>query len=224
MPFDWSTWFPATCLPAACFCERIGAGLIRQPANTWSSLLFLVPAAIALVAARRSGRASALAVRYAAALTIIGLGSAFFHASLSFVGQTIDVLGMYLLVTLVAVAAAERLRLVTSISASRLYWTTNLVLAAVLVTIPTARRLLFGALALLAIGLEWAAARQAPHQARTYLVAAIGALGLGFLFWTLDLTGALCRPDSILQGHAVWHGLGALAAALHWRWATTRLA
>ncbi|MFN0179688.1 MAG: ceramidase domain-containing protein [Gemmatimonadales bacterium] len=224
MPIDWSTWLPATCLPTACFCERIGAGLIRQPANTWSSLLFLVPAAIALVAARRSSLARALAVRYAAALTVIGLGSAFFHASLSFVGQTIDVLGMYLLVTLVAVTAAERLRLVTSTGASRLYWTTNLVLAAVLVTLPTARRLIFAALALLAIGLEWSAAKRTPNQARPYLIGAIGALGLGFLFWTLDLTGTLCRPDSILQGHAIWHGLGALAAALHWRGATTRAA
>lgn len=222
MSFDWSTWLPATCFPAGCFCERIGAGWIRQPANTWSSLLFLVPAAMALAAGRDPGPVRAIARRYAAALTIIGLGSAFFHASLSFAGQTVDVLGMYLLVTLVAVTAAERVGRVVEPTASRLYWGTNLALAVILVALPAVRRFAFAALVILAIGLEWASRGQRSRSARALFVGAVAFLSVGFLFWALDLTGTLCQPASLLQGHAFWHALAALAAALHWRSVSAR--
>ena len=41
------------------------------------------------------------------------------------------------------------------------------------------------------------------------------ALGLGAVANVLSRTGApLCRPDSLLQGHALWHVLTAVGAAL----------
>jgi hypothetical protein len=45
--------------------------------------------------------------------------------------------------------------------------------------------------------------------------AAVVALVAGAVANVLTRTGApLCRPDSLLQGHAVWHALTALGAAL----------
>jgi hypothetical protein len=45
--------------------------------------------------------------------------------------------------------------------------------------------------------------------------AAIAALALGAVANVLSRTGApLCRPDSLLQGHAAWHALTAVGAAL----------
>ena len=41
------------------------------------------------------------------------------------------------------------------------------------------------------------------------------ALALGAVANVLSRTGApLCRPDSLLQGHALWHVLTAVGAAL----------
>ena len=44
-----------------------------------------------------------------------------------------------------------------------------------------------------------------------WLWRAAAALGVAFLIWVLDITQAVCSPESALQGHAVWHMLGALA-------------
>jgi hypothetical protein len=45
--------------------------------------------------------------------------------------------------------------------------------------------------------------------------AAVVALAVGAIVNVLSRTGApLCQPDSLLQGHAVWHVLTALGAAL----------
>lgn len=45
--------------------------------------------------------------------------------------------------------------------------------------------------------------------------AAGGVVALGLLLWATTRTGGpLCRPGSLLQGHAGWHGLAALAYLL----------
>ncbi len=107
LPAPWSMWRPATCLPDACFCEAIGAGFIRQPIDTWSNLAFVLVGLLILEDVLRpsSTRSNLLAQRrtygvvYAVAVILIGLGSWFYHASLTFVGQWFDVMGMYLLGT-----------------------------------------------------------------------------------------------------------------------------
>ena len=48
-----------------------------------------------------------------------------------------------------------------------------------------------------------------------WLGLATGIFLLGLALWRLSHTGApLCRPDSLLQGHAIWHILCAVSAAL----------
>lgn len=44
---------------------------------------------------------------------------------------------------------------------------------------------------------------------------AAGVFSLGVAIWATSRTGgSLCRPESLMQGHAVWHVLAALAFAL----------
>ena len=44
--------------------------------------------------------------------------------------------------------------------------------------------------------------------------AAVAALAAGGVAWVLGRTdGPLCDPDSLLQPHALWHALAAVAAA-----------
>ena len=99
----WDGWRAATCMPDACFCEAIRSGPVAQPANTASALGFvLVAAAIAWTVRRerRGGTADALGYMFAVAVLVTGIGTAFLHASLSLVGQFVDLTGMYMLVAL----------------------------------------------------------------------------------------------------------------------------
>ncbi len=57
-------------MPDSCFCEAIRAGAIAQPANFWSSFAFVL--AGLLLWERRL---------FAATLMLVGVGSAYYHAS-----------------------------------------------------------------------------------------------------------------------------------------------
>jgi len=44
-----------------------------------------------------------------------------------------------------------------------------------------------------------------------YLAWGVGLFLLGYLVWIPDYTKQICVPNSIIQGHALWHVLTALA-------------
>lgn len=232
-PVDWTRWRPATCMPEDCFCEAVRAGPIRQPSNTASSLIFL-PVAAALFAtaeSRRRRRPHATtragitkgavqddsdgtplltlpvyAAIFAGATLLIGIGSMFYHASLTFRAQTADVLGMYLIGSFLVLHNAARVWTIRERTAAALYVIGNGVLLWMLVAVPEARRYVFSVLVLAAIVLERAARSRGDIRSRPgYFRGALGIFLLGFVMWTLDITHRVCRPDSIMQGHAAWH-------------------
>jgi hypothetical protein len=61
-----------------------------------------------------------------------------------------------------------------------------------------------------AVGLGLLRARARPELRRT-LLTALAILAAGALIGTLGERTALCQPESLLQGHAVWHVLAAVA-------------
>ena len=184
---------PATCLPDACFCEAVRTGLIAQPANTWSSLAFVLVGTWILARSPMK--------LYGAATIVIGLGSAFYHASLTFVGQVADIFGMYLLVTFM-------LLFNVSLLFGPLYIALNLALLAAQIAFPQSRRYLFAAVIAAVLILEI----RAHRIDRKWLYWALATMSAGFVLWTLDITHRLCDPQSLLQGHALWHVLGAVAS------------
>src|SRR6266481_825369 len=106
-----TNWPPATCRPDHCFCEAIHNGAVAQPANSWSNLGFVV-VGLLIAHARMRDDASPIAPYrriYGYALVLIGLGSAFYHASLTFVGQLMDVSGMYILITFALLYSLKRM-------------------------------------------------------------------------------------------------------------------
>jgi hypothetical protein len=215
--FDWSQWLPATCMPDLCFCEADRVVELRQPSNTISSLAFCLVAAVVVLrdeSALSSAKRAEDKYLFWAAATLVGLGSAFFHASLSLTGQTFDVLGMYLLTTLLLLWSAQR----------RLRWSTrqrvlayvlgNAALLTLLILAPALRRYLFGAVIAGVLLLERTTDPVSLRISRRFLAWAAGLLAIGFLIWVADITKMVCYPTSIFQGHALWHLFGAASVLM----------
>lgn len=226
LPSPWADLRPATCMPADCFCEGIRDSLVRQPVNTISGLLFLPVGILILLSGWIGPRVGAggenlLRTRlvysqlFGGATILVGLGTALYHASLTFVGQTIDVLGMYLLVTYLLVYNLSRMSPLPQRVVLGVYVLGNAALLGLLITVPELRRQAFAALVVAVLASELLIRRNRRVRMRTrYLLGAVLVLASGFLVWVIDLAGVACDPDGWIQGHAVWHLAGAGATWL----------
>ena len=208
---------PATCTTTRCFCEnpRLGMAML-QPANSWSSFGYVLVGLFLIFEAR--GRAIATAFPVGAAITYgigaitVGIGSVLLHATLTLWGQFADVLGMYLLGGFQLVYALAKVMSLKRGTAVALYVAVCAALVAVLIVEPEVRRWLFFVVLITALIIEIAFARpKRDGVILRFLLLAILAKAVAFAFWTLDQKLILCAPDSIMQGHAVWHLLGAVA-------------
>jgi len=234
IPYSWSQWKRAKCFPDNCFCEAIRPATVAQPANTWSCLAFVLAGLFVLALNRldvslqpQNGRPSnpmqrqtTYATTYGVALIVIGVGSGFYHASFTVIGGLFDQSGMYLLATFILLYNWSRVSpirprrfVVLYTAANALLFNTQVVKTQV--GLPYAGRYVFAALILAGLLVERRARRAGRLRADSrYLRLALLSFGVAFVIWTLDTTRVLCAPGSWLQGHALWHLLGAAAAWL----------
>jgi hypothetical protein len=212
---DWSVFAPATCTATRCFCEfpRIGS-LVLQPANSWSSYGYAFAGFLMIVQSQGAGWKSRFRSEAATAFGLtaifVGLGSVLLHATLTLWGQFFDVMGMYLTGGFMLVSALSRWRGLPPQLAIILYLALVSALVLILYQIPDVRRWLFAVVLVAAIVIELGFAR--PRRARvrvSYYFAGIATKAVAFTIWNLDQHGTLCSPESLLQGHAAWHLLGA---------------
>ncbi len=214
-------WRPATCLPDACFCEAVRPEGLAQPVNAVTSLTYVLLGLWSMWGGvRRPPAARAEATLMAVAggvLVLLGLGSTVYHGSLTFVGQVLDVQGMYLLGALLIVGALLRRGVVGVPVAVGLFVAGTVLLLVSQVLSPDSRRVLFALVLLPGIVLEalpattgvpWRSSATAPFRVGVALL--VVAYGL----WLLDDAGVLCDPTSVWQGHGIWHVLTAVAAVL----------
>ncbi len=219
-PVDWSGQRQSTCFSEAhgCFCEADRGGPVRQPANVWSCLGFVFFGLLILGARTQRGADPALdpffVQAYGWVILILGLTSAWFHASLTFFGEWADGSSMHLLASLLIAHNLRRggaldrrgfLRFFLALSAVNLVW---------LAVSPVLRKESFGALLFVVVFAEmWARRRTPPLNGRLF-EAALATFAASYGIWLLDAFGKVCSPHSLLQGHAAWHVLDALAAWL----------
>lgn len=230
---SWVGWQGATCAPDHCFCEEIRPEGVAQPSNAWSSLGFVLVGLVVLSLPRRwngwerrarpQGQGAGTtrlegpyAATYGLALVVLGTGSMFYHASLTFLGQTVDLAGMYLLVSFLILYRLAGRGVIGPWRFVGLYAGVNLALLALVVELPGLRRYVFVAMLGVALIIDRGAlwAWEGNSGNRPLLRGALVTLVIGAAAWVLDERRILCSPPSALQGHALWHLLGATAAAL----------
>lgn len=221
---DYSRFSAATCTATRCFCERPRLGaLIVQPSDSWSAYGYVVVGFLMIGLARGPAWDSAFprtaATTFGVIAIMVGIGSVLLHATLTLWGQFLDVLGMYLVGSFLLVWAIARWRSIPDKIAIVVYVVLCAVLVAVLVIEPEVRRWLFAVVLLVAILIELVFARPLRNGAlvRCYLLGIL-ATAVAFTIWVMDQRGTLCSPDSILQGHAIWHLLGALSIWLNFNY------
>lgn len=242
--------YPDSCIDGGnCYCEHFnladvqaGARGIRQPVNTWSNLYALVTAGIValfLCLDRSEGAPntnvmrsnSSIADAYVFAVLFLGLGSMWFHASMSAAVAWMDGFSMYVYAgflvfyTLDRVLAVHHVAPTTRTLVFWICWPATAVIFTLLGQFAVNSVILIGILVLIYAILEffvagWIGKNDIP--ARIFWICGAVAMGLAVLFWVLSGTDRpLCFPDSWFQPHGLlWHTLAGVMATLmffYWR-------
>jgi hypothetical protein len=187
-------------------CEQFRDGLIGQPAGTLTALV-LVAAGLLILAGRRPA-AAPVRWTYGLLVVAVGVGSVVQHGPHPpWQGYAHDLPLAAVLGFVAADAAAD----LTGRRAIGYWWPVPTAALVPVVAIgPVAASLAQGGLAAVAIGLSLRRAQVRPGLRRPLLVA-LAILAAGALAGTLGERTGLCRPDSLVQGHAAWHLLAAVA-------------
>lgn len=224
----WGGWLGPDEGRGANFCEAAVDGLVRQPANTFSNLGFVVAGLLIAVHASRTdvgGRVmpTSLATAYACVVVLLGPGSAAMHATQSEWGGHLDMLSMYLVAGFAASWAwarwARRGPLAFGVAYAALVVGCEVAgqSSRQIPVVNYSGNVAFGLLLVAAAGLETALWRRGETQRDIrHGFASLGVMLTAFAIWLLSTNG-WCDPHSIWQGHAAWHLLCAVAAYFLYR-------
>ncbi len=224
----WEGWTLGAGGTFAEFCEQNRmTQLIRQPANTWSNLAYLFYGllCVRLAIYDKQNLASANLVTshpiiswvFGFTFVYLCLGSFFYHASLTRIGQHFDMGGTYALVAFpFMVNLGRTYRHYTSISEKKLvpylivFSFTVFVLIFAFKWYLKAEYVLGGLiLGVLLSTLWYHAISKTRYQILFGLLAVLSMVAAYFIWWQ-DRYKHWCDPESYLQGHALWHVLTGL--------------
>ena len=209
----WDHWQPATLK----FCEEMLCGPIRQPANTFSNIGFLI-AGFWILWQERKNAWSAFKLMGLAAISV-GITSGVYHASMTFFWQFFDVSSMFMLILLALCFNLVRNRM---LSPERFTLVYTLLLASsmglMLLLKGPSGEYIFAFEVLAVTLLEYKILRSKVRVSYHYYLKAIGTFLIAFIVWIGDIKGWWCDPHNhYLQGHAIWHLLNALAIVFLYR-------
>ena len=211
---------PATCAATGCFCEAPLGSFPMQLADSFSSLGFVFLGFWALVGGIRPVLGTPerrLIPILAVVIILIGASSFIYHSTLSFFGQFLDIFSMYTLGILLLIGALYRSERLGPRTALTLFIVLNVSMAVVQYLVPDARRILFAVLLLPGIVLELMpfVTGYGPRLPQVrFVYVGIATMIVAYIIWTLDQTTFFCSAHSRIQGHALWHLLGAIAAVM----------
>lgn len=229
----------------SCYCEAFDpskviarAPGVRQPVNTWFNLYAILTSllvALVLFFDRASGdtrnvmrSTSWIPDVYVFAVLFLGLGSMWFHASLSSSTSWVDGFSMYVYASFLVFYTARRLTgsdllfwigypiSVVGFSIIGALWKWDYA-SLILIIILVAAYLVFEIIICARTGKFM----QGTPATITLWLGGVVSIGLATLFWVLSQTGRpLCHPQSFFQPHGMlWHPLaGVMAVLLYFYW------
>ena len=218
----WAGWRESGELRRPAYRERIyEREVFRTWANTWSNLAYMIVGLYGIALGccdRREGRngayllrTSALSFAFGAACCCLGIGSGLFHASLTRLGQQLDVAAMYPpLMVMIAVGIGRwipalrtwlLLALVAVASGLLFYFKWAMSSPIVLCS-------LVGSVTILTLLARFCSARKPDGR---WLLASVASLLAAVICRQLDIAARFSGPDAWAQGHALWHVLTALS-------------
>jgi hypothetical protein len=228
---------------AAADCERIRAGPVGQPVNAASSLAYLGAGADLIARGRRApaGRRAWL-VAYGAATAANGIGGVAYHGPGGVVSRWLHDSALLATLGLMALADAERLAgdegwyrgslavvagagalaAVPRVSSAAQAAAGGMLVAGEAATFVRGRRGVRADGAARAVGPgppgrvgRPTRAASAGRLRRRYVPMLVGGGVAAATYRASRSGGPLCRPDSLVQGHGIWHVLTAL---MLWWW------
>jgi hypothetical protein len=223
LKINWQNYRPADCLPRACFCETIGNGLIRQPINAYTNLGYIIVGILILIflnkskyqakqISEKSGLIRKLFILFGIAYIAVGIGSFLYHASFIFLGEEMDDDSMYLIGMFMVLFEYARIKKISTKQFLILYFSFNIFFEIIIYFFPVIRGGLFALLIAISIIFEIIARERSPIAQEVHLTDKANMLFfVAYFIWILDKTHILCHPDSIIQGHSIWHILTAYA-------------
>lgn len=196
----------------ASFCEESLCAWVRQPGNTVSNLGFTLVAALIFWQAKRDNNHHLFPLVYFALLT--GIGSAFFHASETWIGGVLDFSGMYFGASYMLAVNVRRLTRWGKPAILAVFFGSLLVSIILLVTERSLARSFYGVEGFLCCVLLESVLyfKQAIRPSYRWFWGFWGLFALGYGFWLLDVKHVWCDPaNHWISGHALWHWINALA-------------
>lgn len=217
------------CIEAGdCYCEAFTGDLVEQPVNTLSNLGFV---AVGLWILTFVGRPAAggnligddprITRLYGWIAIGLGVGSMAFHATMTEWGGWADLVSMYLFITFFLLYEVRTWQDAPADWLLRMWVWANVLLAGFQWLVDNGiGKFVFAALivATLVFNRLVATGRGMGRPVRRDQRLFWTGLGLylaGNVVWTLSRTnGPLCAPESLLQGHALWHLTSAAAVGV----------
>ena len=201
-------------------CEHIGQGLLAQPANTLSSLAYVLAGLLVLgrAAGARPGARIAPVV-YAVTVIGVGVGSGAFHGPMPAWGRFGHDLSIAAVLAFVIGYDVALARGASANAGLVMFCGVTGACAVVLAISPDVSNALDALLVVGAVVAEIGASRSAAGRATAdgrLWVLIVGVVTIGALLNALGRTDApLCEPDSPVQLHALWHVLTAFVLWLY---------
>jgi hypothetical protein len=222
-----------------CFCERLrgtkpgdNGVWIAQPVNTITNLWFVLVGLLIAYAADTKQlpskewwehnhnlmtQDSLYSLVFALDTCLVGVGSSFLHASFTTWGRQLDMIAMYLVASFLLLYPLLRDGHMTKQQAVWAYCCGNMCLTywTVRVATPESTRRLFTTLLatswsieILIVDPEWA--KRNPKARRIFFLN-FAMFCVAAIQWKASESGGpLCFPESIFQGHSLWHFQSAL--------------
>lgn len=206
---------------------------IRQPSNTWSNLGYLIVGLFALTLAvhdykKKDRRASGnflvmypfFSVMYGLSCLYLFVGSFMYHASLTMLFQKMDQTGLYSVICMILILNIYK---INPYIYHKGEWKSTQGLAKLIIIILNIAffkwlwkleiNILVPVMLIIAISTSVYYIRKVSNTAYfvKYMYAAFFILFGAGSIWMLDRQGVACSPQSVVQGHAVWHILTAVS-------------